>query len=325
MTKKYLLIIYLILIVISLFVYTFYSDKVSIEDNEIILYDYSEDKATFVEVELPVLSFAKLEIYPGDYLVFYLENLNSSDEFIFTQTLNKTKPTFYDYAEGKIGLFSVHYSTLPGAYPLYLEVLRDGKTILQQNYTINIMPKKFATQHLQVSSSLSAKRDSKLLEQDAIYANKAKASSENHPLWNDKFVIPVTGRISTEYGLIRYINNVVSGRHAGVDIAAPSDTPIKATNSGIITLAREQYVTGNTIIIDHGLGIYSSYSHLNKMFVSPGDKVEKGEIIGHVGSTGFSTGSHLHWTISIGTTFVNPWLFLEEDPLSWLRLINKSN
>jgi murein DD-endopeptidase MepM/ murein hydrolase activator NlpD len=324
MTKKYLLIIYILLIVISLFVYTVYPNKDSFNNNEIILYDYSKNNATLVEVELPVLSFAKLEIYPGDYLVCYLENLEPSDEFIFTQTLNKTNPTFFNYAEGKVGIFSVHYSTEPGEYPLFLEVSRDGKTILQQNYYINIKPKKFTTQHLQVSSSLSAKRDSKLLEQDAIYTNKAKASSKNHPLWIDTFVIPVSGRISTAYGLIRYINNVVSGRHAGVDIAAPRGTPIKATNNGIINLAREQYVTGNTIIIDHGLGVYSSYSHLDKILVEPEDKVEKGQIIGYVGSTGFSTGPHLHWTISIGTTFVNPWLFVEEDPLSWLNP-NNSN
>ncbi|MCR4442287.1 MAG: M23 family metallopeptidase [Peptococcaceae bacterium] len=128
--------------------------------------------------------------------------------------------------------------------------------------------------------------------------------------------MPVEGKITTEFGLIRYINNVESGRHSGLDIAAGRGTPVKAANSGTINLARKLNVTGNTVIIDHGLKLYSTYCHMDKILVKEGEEVKKGQVIGQVGSTGFSTGPHLHWNISIGSTFVNPWLFLDKDPLT---------
>lgn len=278
----------------------------------------NESNAAVREIDLPVLSFAKTQIFPGDYLVFYLENIKAEDDISLTTALNNTETSFFDYANGKIGLFSVHYSTSAGNYPVYLRITRAGRMIFEQEQTITLMPKTFSTQHLQVSKSLEAKRDEKLLELDAINTDKAKSYTENKSLWKDNFVIPLIGRISTEYGLVRYINNVISGRHTGIDIAAPRGTSVIAANSGIVNFAQKQYVTGNTVIIDHGLGVYSSYAHLNKILVEQGERIEKGQIIGQVGSTGFSTGPHLHWTISIGKTFVNPWLFLEEDPLAWI-------
>lgn len=278
----------------------------------------TKSNAAVREIDLPILSFEKTQIFPGDYLVFYLENIKAEDNISLTTALNNTETSFFDYANGKIGLFSVHYGTSAGNYSVFLRITRAGRIIFEQEQTITLLHKAFSTQYLQVSKSLEAKRDDKLLKLDAINTDRAKSFSENKPLWQGNFIIPVLGRISTEYGLIRYINNVISGRHSGIDIAAPRGTFIIAANNGIVNLAELQYVTGNTVIIDHGLGVYSSYAHLNKILVKQGQRVEKGQIIGQVGSTGFSTGPHLHWTISIGKTFVNPWLFLEEDPLAWI-------
>src|SRR5665647_2010269 len=97
-----------------------------------------------------------------------------------------------------------------------------------------------------------------------------------------------------------------SSRHSGLDLAAPLGTPVHAPNNGKVTLAAGGLLsTGNTIVIDHGMGLFTSYYHLNTMNVKAGDAVNKGDVIGTVGTTGFSTGPHLHYAVSIYNTNVN--------------------
>jgi murein DD-endopeptidase MepM/ murein hydrolase activator NlpD len=126
--------------------------------------------------------------------------------------------------------------------------------------------------------------------------------------------MPVAGRLTTDFAEIRYVNNELSSsRHSGIDLAAPSGTKIQAPNNGKVTLAASGLLsTGNTIVIDHGLGLFTSYYHLKTMNVKVGEFVKKSDIIGTVGSTGFSTGAHLHYGVSIYNTLVNPYQPLGE-------------
>lgn len=121
--------------------------------------------------------------------------------------------------------------------------------------------------------------------------------------------MPTTGRLTTDFAQIRYVNNEISSsRHSGIDLAAPSGTPVLAPNNGKVTLAAPGLLsTGNTIVIDHGMGLFTSYYHLNSMNVNVGDIVSKADVIGTVGTTGFSTGPHLHYAVSIYNTYVNPY------------------
>lgn len=268
----------------------------------------------------PVLHYVTRDINPGDFLMVYLNNLQEGQDIqISSPLLGSTSPPFRAYESGKIAWAGVSYRTKPGVYPLTVKVLQAGSMVDEFQESINVKPKDFATQYLQVTKEVLAKRDSDLLEKDMVHVNKAKSSSHPEPLWEQTFIMPVEGRISTEFGFIRYINKVESGRHSGLDIAASKGTPVKAANSGVVVLSRNLYVTGNTIIIDHGFNLFSAYSHMDSRIAQAGDKVKKGDIIGKVGSTGFSTGPHLHWTLSIGSTFVNPWLFQELDPLNLLK------
>lgn len=109
---------------------------------------------------------------------------------------------------------------------------------------------------------------------------------------------PVQGIITGVYGSQRILNGQPRAPHYGIDIAAPTGTAIHAPAAGIITLVEDLYYTGWTIIIDHGLGISSTYLHLSSVDVAVGDKVEMGAMIGKVGSTGRSTGAHLDWRIN---------------------------
>ena len=141
---------------------------------------------------------------------------------------------------------------------------------------------------------------------------KARAINSNLDFFKDKFIMPVEGIISGVYGSQRILNGKPKWPHYGIDIAAKKGTKIKASGSGIVTMAEEDlYYTGGTIIMDHGHGISTIYSHLETVNVNVGDKIEKGEIIGTVGSTGRSTGPHLDFRVN--------WFQTRLDPMSILN------
>ena len=124
--------------------------------------------------------------------------------------------------------------------------------------------------------------------------------------------MPVDGIISGVYGSQRILNGKPRWPHYGIDIAAKKGTKIKSSGSGIVTMAEDDlYYTGGTIIIDHGHGVSTIYSHLEKVLVEVGDKIKQNEIIGTVGSTGRSTGPHLDFRVN--------WFQTRLDPMSILN------
>lgn len=127
-----------------------------------------------------------------------------------------------------------------------------------------------------------------------------------HWLGNGKFIIPVKERIKRNFGERRIFNNSFHSRHRGVDILSPFGTPVKASNSGKIVLTRDLYFSGNTVIINHGLGLFSIYCHLSRICINEGNLVEKGEIIGYTGSTGRVSGPHLHWGFRLFDDYIDP-------------------
>lgn len=187
--------------------------------------------------------------------------------------------------------------------------------------TLTVLEKSFETQYLEVTKKMEAmRRDTQRITADQQKINQARSHSEPEFLFSaeSEFIIPVEGRLSTPFGYTRYVNGNLSGRHRAIDIAAPEGTPIAATNEGIVVLAEELYLTGNAIYIDHGMGLFSQYAHLVELNVEVGDRVKQGEIIGLVGSTGFSTGPHLHFTFWAHNVPVNPDLFFGQTPFHWL-------
>lgn len=120
---------------------------------------------------------------------------------------------------------------------------------------------------------------------------------------------PVTGPISGVYGSQRILNGEPRAPHLGVDIAAPTGTPIKAAGAGTVTLAEpDLYFTGGTVIIDHGYGLSTLYQHMSRLDVKVGDAVRQGDVIGAIGATGRVTGAHLHWGVNWYQTAIDPQL-----------------
>ena len=142
---------------------------------------------------------------------------------------------------------------------------------------------------------------------------EARAINSNLPFFKDQFIMPVKGIISGVYGSQRILNGKPKWPHYGIDIAAKQGTEIKSSGAGVVTMAEDDlYYTGGTVIMDHGHGISTIYSHLETVLVSVGDKINQGDIIGTVGSTGRSTGPHLDFRINWFQTRLDPMSVLEK-------------
>tara|TARA_B100000963_G_scaffold358780_1_gene384281 strand:+ start:494 stop:1294 length:801 start_codon:yes stop_codon:yes gene_type:complete len=152
----------------------------------------------------------------------------------------------------------------------------------------------------------------KRIKKENNLIGKARSVNSDLDFFKNKFIMPIEGIISGVYGSQRILNGKPRWPHYGIDIAAKKGTKIKASGSGIVTMAENDlYYTGGTIIIDHGHGISTIYSHLEKVLVNVGDKINQGNIIGTVGSTGRSTGPHLDFRVN--------WFQTRLDPMSVLK------
>lgn len=206
-----------------------------------------------------------------------------------------------------ISLIPISYWLNAGTYEL--EIIGNNLRIIKE---IEVQSGGFDVSRITVSSSQEEivrpqnKETVERKEKDNEKVREARENSAPVKLWQDSFIWPVEDTITTTFGATRYVNGVLNNRHSGIDIAAPRGTAVKAAADGIVKLSSELLSTGNTIIIDHGWYVSSSYSHLDSLNVNVGDIVKKGDIIGNVGSTGLSTGPHLHWAVTVHRVFVNP-------------------
>ena len=270
----------------------------------------------------PKIVLSGMEVQPGGCFVIYLKGMTERDEIKISSSLLLEQPSFFNHLEGKLAIVGINCRTKEGEYKYKVRVERDGEIAGEREELLKVLPKEFDKQYLKVSTTQKAQRSDESFDEDKVHTDRAKSVTSEEPLWEGNFVKPVEGRISTEFGMIRYVNKEESGRHSGLDIAAAEGTPVKAANSGVVRLSMMLKVTGNTIIIDHGCNVYSSYAHLDKLLVKEGSEVKLGDIIGEVGSTGFSTGPHLHWTTTIGKVYINPETLMERDPLKFMKSEN---
>ena len=147
----------------------------------------------------------------------------------------------------------------------------------------------------------------KRIKEENNKIGEARAVNSDLIFFKDKFIMPVDGIISGVYGSQRILNGKPKWPHYGIDIAAKKGTPIKSSGRGVVTMAeKDLYYTGGTIIMDHGHGISTIYSHLENILVSVGDQINQGDIIGTVGSTGRSTGPHLDFRVNWFQTRLDP-------------------
>ncbi len=191
---------------------------------------------------------------------------------------------------------------MPGSYTIDLNI--DGDII---NTPLNIGKGKFPATNITLKASLvnlSHDNRKRVQSEEAEMLEIISALTEKQ--WKGKFIMPLGGSHSTAFGTKRTINKSTKQVHDSLDIRGVMGSPIKASNNATVIALREYLLGGKTMILDHGHGIYSIYMHLSKFVAAQGEKVQKSQIIGVVGSTGRSTGAHLHYNIKINRQSANP-------------------
>lgn len=262
-----------------------------------------------------MLSSTTLE--QGDFLGVTV--IRPPDEALQVKASWLSKPIpLVDWQEMRVALVEIQVDLKPGTYSLSVQN-EAGEAIDEGTFEIAVAAKAFQKSEFTVSSDLAEKRSDDNLNTDGQKIGKARANLIQVPLWVGNFVWPLDGTHGTGFGAQRLINGELNYRHSGIDISAPRGTPIVAPNSGRVILAEELIVTGFTVIIDHGLGMTSSYSHMDRLDVTVGMDVKQGDQLGVVGSTGFSTGPHLHFAMSLHGKFVDPHVIIAKDPLEAAR------
>jgi len=188
-----------------------------------------------------------------------------------------------------------------------LFTMEDGR-VDKRDIVVKVVEKKYPMTELKVDDryvELSkanlerANRETK--EMEAIYSTVTKDIVPDSP-----FTVPIPGGTGANFGHRRVFNGQPRAPHAGADLRATTGTPVHATNQGRVVLAKNLFFTGNTVILDHGLGIYSLYAHLSRIDVKRGDPVNNGQVVGLAGATGRVTGPHLHWGMRVQGARVDP-------------------
>jgi len=225
-------------------------------------------------------------------------------------------------------LLGVSYYNEADVYDLELQIDYMGHREMVLPLELEVEEGSYPRQEFSVSPSVTAGWDEEQVKKEREKIEEARQVHAEDFLVRGSFIWPVEnweeeGYISSEYGAERVINQGEPRRHDGIDIAVEGGTPVVASNSGKVILAKELLSPGKTVILDHGSGLSSSYLHLSKINVEEGEKVSRGEKIGEVGKTGFATGNHLHWSVHVKETPVDPELFLENKGEKLLDIDNK--
>ena len=191
-------------------------------------------------------------------------------------------------------------------------VTPDGET---HTRTLNISKRDYDIQRINGLDQNMVSPPKAVLERirnDSARVARARSGTRNYDAVFTRFSWPAEGPITGVYGSQRILNGEPKRPHYGVDVGGPVGTPIVAPTSGIVTLAEDLYYSGNTVILDHGMGVFSTFLHLDTMTVTVGDKLEKGEQLGTLGATGRATGPHLDWRLNLGPMRLDPQLLVTD-------------
>lgn len=206
-----------------------------------------------------------------------------------------------------ITVVGVDLDMKPGSYSGEIRVKKNG-AVERQPVTLTVKAVKFPTERLKVPDEfvqLSPENTERALREQKEIEEIHKTLSGG-ALWEEPFVSPIPGGVGSNFGKRRVFNGESRNPHGGADLKATTGTPILSTNRGRVVLAKNLFFTGNTVIVDHGLGIYTLYAHLSRIDVEQNAMVERAQLVGLAGATGRVTGPHLHWGARVQNTRVDP-------------------
>ena len=251
-------------------------------------------------------------VEPGEVIMVSLKDAASAKEitlwFLGKEYPLKKKDAYLE----PFAFIGLDLGIEPGKRLMKVLVMEEGGTWEYIQREIPVKAKEFPEKKLWVDEKFVTpprwaqeriKQEAEIL--DYIY-------SVYTPRWlgEGEFILPTADDVVSNFGERRIFNNNPRSSHSGVDISSPFGTSVKASNSGKVVLAKELYFAGRTVIIDHGLGLFTQYLHFSNLRVKRGESVKKGAIIGEVGGTGRVTGPHLHWGIRLLGARVDPFSLL---------------
>ena len=206
------------------------------------------------------------------------------------------------------GLAGISLESAPGPVKLTIRGRSTSGMLANASVPLTVDRYSFETRRIQVDPKMVNPPAEELarIKEEAKAMAEAFATLTPERLWHGQFDAPVPGTATSSFGRLTITNGKPAGRHQGADFRAATGTPVKAPNAGRVVLAQNLYFAGNTVIIDHGLGVFSLLAHLSRIAVRPGEIVARGDVVGESGATGRVTGPHLHWAVRLGDISVDP-------------------
>ncbi len=249
----------------------------------------------------------------GSYFVAELTGYGGEEGPSYTDPFGYNR-RFFRHGDSWFSIVPVKCAAEAGNYVLTVSA---GGTVCEASFAVTKTD--FDYQYLEIESGIADETLNNQAASDEYYAaiEPLRETASAEVLWDGTFMNPLgkaTYKITTSFGLWRDYSTGDSERHGGVDMACPAGTPVYASNAGTVLYAGLLKLTGNTVLIEHGLGVKTWYYHMRALYVETGETVARGEQIGEVGTTGLSTGNHLHFGVSVGRVYTDPFGLLGSAP-----------
>ena len=262
--------------------------------------------ATANPVDSIAIAVSARSIQPGELVVLTMTVPGPADG-VRLYAFNREIPVYRVDAVTWRGLIGIDLGVQPGAHSASVDATA-GTRQLHATYSLKILPRRFPVRVLKVDPVFvnpPAEMDERIAREAAELEQLWRQSSAER-LWRGPFMPPVPSTVTSHFGARSIFNGQTRSPHSGADFPGQTGTPVAAPNAGRVALARDLYFSGNTVILDHGLGLFSLLAHLSVIDVNEGDSVATGQEIGKVGATGRATRPHLHWGVLAGADRVDP-------------------